>query len=96
MARDGMGTRMKAECTLAAGGEGGPGGLAHEGKGASLQDWRTDRGRKSASADESGEYICGTDGMTQAEGQEGSERGVLVAWRAPTGHETGRVGGRSS
>ncbi|KAJ7833386.1 hypothetical protein B0H13DRAFT_2288888 [Mycena leptocephala] len=48
----------------------------------------------SASADESSEYICGSGGTAQAEGQGYSERGVLVAWRARTGHEaTGRVVG---
>ncbi|KAJ7896465.1 hypothetical protein B0H13DRAFT_1885174 [Mycena leptocephala] len=70
-AQDVTRTRMNAECMLTAGGKGG---LAQQ-----------DRRQMSASTDESSEYICGSGGMAQVEGQGYSERGALVAWRGAQG-----------
>ncbi|KAJ7917729.1 hypothetical protein B0H13DRAFT_1870033 [Mycena leptocephala] len=103
MARDGMRTRMNSMRARSGERERTRRTTSARGQGrlvAALGQAREDGGRRSASADESGPSggcICGTDGMTQPEGQEDSERGVLVAWRAPMGHEaTGRGGAKKA
>jgi hypothetical protein len=69
---------MRNACSQRGEGRASAGGHGHFV--AALAQGRQDKWQRSAS----GEYICGSGGMAQAEGQGYNERGVLVVWRVGT------------